>query len=175
MLGLISGFIAQPGACKMVTFYCFLAFSFLFLSLFSLSLLFQISTSGHKNARAAPVPLGTHSSHRDPWCPHPSFLSSSLPSATGYRLMDPSSRVRTYREAGRVIYLLPHPMSNAPLRLHFSGWQQRLAGISGVSLPLCPPAHCNPVLNSDPQLTLSLNSTAFSHLQNGCCKSVSYH
>ena len=77
MLGLISGFIAQPGACKMVTFYCFLAFSFLFLSLFSLSLLFQISTSGHKNARAAPVPLGTHSSHRDPWCPHPSFLSSS--------------------------------------------------------------------------------------------------
>ena len=132
MLGLISGFIAQPGACKMVTFYCFLAFSFLFLSLFSLSLLFQISTSGHKNARAAPVPLGTHSSHRDPWCPHPSFLSSSLPSATGYRLMDPSSRVRTYREAGRVIYLLPHPMSNAPLRPHFSGWQQRLAGISGV-------------------------------------------
>lgn len=162
-LGLISGFIGfitQPGACKMVTFYCFLAFSFFLVSVTFLS--FLIVSNFHlrpQKCKGCPCSCGTHSSHQDPRCPRPSLLSSSPPSATGYRLTDPSSRVRTYGEAGHLIYL-PHPTSNAPLRLYFSEWQQWLAGISGVSLPLCPPAPSNPVLNSDPQLTLSLNSTS---------------
>lgn len=172
-LGLISGFIAQPGACKMVTFYCFLAFSLFLVSVTFLP--FLIVSNFHlrpQRCKGCACSSGTHSSHRDPWCLGPSLLSSSPPSATGYGLTDPSSRVRTDREAGRVVYLLPHPMANAPLPLHFSGRQQWLTGISGVSLPLCPPAPSNPVLNADPQLTFSLNNTAFSHLQNGCCKSL---
>ena len=88
---LISGFIAQPGACKMVTFYCFLAFSFLFLSLFSLPYCFKFPPQATK-MQGLPLFLwghiqviGTPGGH----APHFSPAAHPVPQVTDPRIPPP--------------------------------------------------------------------------------------
>ena len=89
--GLISCFIAQAGACKMVTFYCFLAFSFFLVSVTFSPFPYCFKFLPHAtNFKGCHSPAGTHSSHL--WCSCPSLLSSSPPCATSHGPMDPSSR-----------------------------------------------------------------------------------
>lgn len=90
-------------------------------------------------------------------------------------------RLRPYRSLlqgknlqGRGSCYLPAPSPNvqctlAPAFLRVATMVSRQFWSLSASVA---PAPSNPVLNADPQLTLSLNNTAFSHLQNGCCKSL---
>lgn len=131
--GLISGFIAQPGACKDGNILLFPCFFFLscFCHFFFLSLLFQISTSCHKNARAATVLLGHVQVTSGAHDPHFSPGAHSVPQATDPWIPPPGQGLQGN---GAVCFLAPPPDAQcipAPAFLRMAQW------LAGTSESLC--------------------------------------
>lgn len=138
-VGLISGFTAGPGACKMVTFYCFLGFSF-FLSCFCLFpplLYFKFPPHATKKEKATTVPLGDTQICN---APADSAAAPRVPPAAGPPDPRTSPQGGTRRGAGLCFPCVPRPAHSAPRHLQLFLWELRapqwLAGVSGVSLPL---------------------------------------
>lgn len=119
--GLISGFIAQPGACKMVTFYRFLAFSFFLVSVTFSSFPYCFKFLPHATKMQG-LPQSCWDTFKSPLVPMPltSLQDPTLchkPRTHGSLLQG-----RACRETGLCVSPLPHLMHNAPPHLHFSGW-----------------------------------------------------
>lgn len=148
----------------MVTFYCFLAFSFFFVSV-SFSSLFNVSNFHlmPQKCNGCHSPAGTQSRQRHIWCLHPSPLSR-MPQAA-----DPWIPPSGLDSQGSGSVCFPAPLPNTPYTpILACYWELRvaqwLAGISGDSLPLffCFSVFCpDPVLNSDLQFILLLNNSIF--------------